>query len=253
MSQQEEIKTQEARATEQAAQELGVSASQISLPDVPRVASLPDKSDAPENLKPVMSFDFDGVICRPPLGFNVALGRELDLAPLKPDAVVKTYDGTAQSLSLRARFKLQGLIESVKYFGRSPLPFVDEGLRAIVEHRTPIIVTGRSFLAKQIVEAWLLRYGFTKYFQGVYPNNTPLRTAQYKLYTLRARGISEHVDDDGSITYYLANNGIARLYLVDWPRNRGLPYPKSVTMVHHLEEIAAHLAKRPTPPTNKKA
>jgi hypothetical protein len=43
------------------------------------------------------------------------------------------------------------------------------------------------------------------------------------------------------VAYYLAHNGI-RVFLRDWPRNRGLPYPREVTVYHRLEEVAEVLS-----------
>jgi hypothetical protein len=142
--------------------------------------------------------------------------------------------------------KLRGLVETVKYFGRKPMPMAREGLIEVSKYRTPVIITGRSFLAHQIIEAWLTRYNMRQYFAGIYPNNTELRTRKYKLHMLRKMGITEHADDDGAITYYLAIKGIPRLYLRDWPRNEGLPYPAHVKHFLYLSEIAQDLAQLAT-------
>ncbi len=57
-------------------------------------------------------------------------------------------------------------------------------------------------------------------------------------------GIREHVDDDGSVAYYLANHGV-RVFLRRWPRNRGLPYPDGVVVVKSLMEVAEALSREP--------
>jgi hypothetical protein len=60
---------------------------------------------------------------------------------------------------------------------------------------------------------------------------------------VRDLGAGEHVDDDGATAYYLAHHSLPRVYLRDWPRNRGLPYPANVEVVGSLIEIAERLAR----------
>jgi hypothetical protein len=123
------------------------------------------------------------------------------------------------------------------------MPHAREGLEAISQLRRLVIITGRSYLAKEIVEVWLKKYEMSHLFEGIYPNNTNLGTRQYKLRTLRHMHITEHADDDGAISYYLAHKNI-KVYLRDWPRNLGLPYPESVVHFQNIAEIAADLTKR---------
>lgn len=124
--------------------------------------------------------------------------------------------------------------------GRRPLPGVREGLTALAAVRRPVLVTGRSWLSRRLIQRWLERYQLAGFFHDVVPNNTNLSTAHFKLWTARRLGHGEHVDDDGSIAYYLAANGI-RVFLRDWPRNRGLPYPAGVTVYRDLREVAETL------------
>ncbi len=205
------------------------------LPD-PNVMLTPDEAN-----RPLFSFDLDGVICRPPFGMNQVLGRGLYEDELPSD--VRVVNGPAQSASRKNYLKMRGLVETVKYFGRKPMPMAREGIIEISKYRTPLVITGRSFLAHQIIEAWLTRYHMRQYFAGIYPNNTELQTRKYKLHMLRTYNIAEHADDDGAITYYLAVKGVARLYLRDWPRNVGLPYPASVKHFLYISEVAQDLAR----------
>jgi hypothetical protein len=202
----------------------------------PNIRLTPDEPD-----HPYFSFDLDGVICRPPLGFNQVLGRKLHQDEL-PETV-RLVNGPATTPVRKNYLKVRGLLETVKYFGRKPMPMAREGIIEVSNYRTPLIITGRSFLAHKIIELWLAKYNMSQYFAGIYPNNTELRTRKYKLHMLRRLDINEHADDDGEITYYLAMKGISRLYLRDWPRNAGLPYPNNVLHVRYLTEIAQDLAK----------
>ncbi|HEX2915135.1 MAG TPA: hypothetical protein VH186_30365 [Chloroflexia bacterium] len=196
---------------------------------------------ASNNGKPFISFDFDGVICRPPFGQNRVLGRKLHDEELPEN--IRVVEGPAATWQRRAYLQARGLFEDLKYLGRDPMSAAREGIIAVSQYRTPIIITGRSYLAKRIVEAWLKKYNMEEYFAAIYANNTELPTRQFKLYMLRHLNIDEHVDDDGAITYYLAKKGVRQLFLRDWPRNMGLPYPDNVVHFTNIAEIANHLAK----------
>lgn len=191
--------------------------------------------------KPLFSFDFDGVICRPPLGQNRILGRELHDDEL-PESI-RQVDAPAHGFRQKSYLQLRGLFETIKYLGRIPMPHAREGLICMTEVRRLVIITGRSYLAKQIVETWLKKYDMTQFFETVYANNTDLGTRLYKLHTLQNLGITEHADDDGAISYYLARRGI-QVYLRDWNRNVGLPYPDSVIHFQNIAQIAEDLAKK---------
>jgi hypothetical protein len=179
--------------------------------------------------------DMDGVICTPFLGTNIAIKRTLGL-PALPSSV-REFSGEQR----RAYHRLRRRWETVRYMGRRPLPDVRDGLDALIAVRRPVLVTGRSWFAKRLIQRWLERYDLARYFDDVRPNNTDLSTAHFKLWTAQQRGHNEHVDDDGSIAFYLANHGV-RVFLRDWPRNRGLPYPEGVTVYRRLEELAPLLA-----------
>ena len=200
--------------------------------------------------KPFISFDFDGVICRPPFGMNAVLGRELHDEELPEN--IRMVDGPAANPARRIYLNLRALFfENAKYFGRDPMIGAREGIIAVSQYRTPVIITGRSYLAKNIISAWLKKYNMEQYFAAIYANNTALPTRQFKLLMLRRLNIEEHVDDDGAITYYLATKGIRQLYLRDWPRNIGLPYPGNVQHFTNIIEIARSLA--PTAETKPSA
>ncbi|MDB5082936.1 MAG: hypothetical protein JWP00_4860 [Chloroflexi bacterium] len=196
---------------------------------------------ASNNDKPLISFDFDGVICRPPFGQNRVLGRMLHEEDLPEN--IRMVDGPATTLQRRIYLQARGLVEDLKYFGRDPMEAAREGIIAVSQYRTPIIITGRSYMAKSIIDAWLKKYKMEEYFSAIYANNTALPTRQFKLYMLRRLNIDEHVDDDGAITYYLAKKGIKQLFLRDWPRNQGLPYPANVAHFTNISEIARHLSR----------
>ncbi|SRR5581483_1768621 len=187
---------------------------------------------------PAISMDMDGVVCTPFLGTNIAISRKLGMAPL-PDQVIESAGERR-----RAYQRLRRRWETVRYMGREPLPGIREGLERLVRVRRPVLVTGRSVFARHLIERWLKRYQLDEFFDEILPNNTNLSTAHFKLWTAQRLGHREHVDDDGSIAYYLGHHGV-RVFLRDWPRNRGLPYPPSVTVYKSLTEVARLLAETP--------
>ncbi|HLG73396.1 MAG TPA: hypothetical protein VK009_23495 [Chloroflexota bacterium] len=184
---------------------------------------------------PPLSMDMDGVICTPFLGTNIAISRKLGLPPL-PASV-----GERGAENRRVYAKVRRRVELVRYMGRKPLPDVRAGLEALVQVRRPVLVTGRSSFARQLIRRWLERYDLARFFDDVLPNHTNLVGAHFKLWTAQRLGHVEHVDDDGSVAHFMASNGV-RVFLRDWPRNRQLPYPPGVTVYHRLVEVAEKLA-----------
>ena len=187
--------------------------------------------------RPFISLDLDGVICRPPLGFNIAIGRSLRSQPLP--AALAAGGGTPPYPRSNL---LPFAVELLRAVGRRPMPDATAGLRAIAGMRRLALVTGRAAVGRTLLEHWLARYGLLALFDQVLLNGTALPSAQYKLWTARSLGFREHVDDDGATTYYLATNGTPHVVLRDWPGNRGLPYPPNVAMVRSLEELPDLLA-----------
>jgi hypothetical protein len=191
-----------------------------------------------DSLKPLIAFDLDGVLCRPPLGVNVAISRSLQTRPLPPEV------GERKSDRMRGLRLLRYGLETLKYFGRRPLPDARAGLEAVSELRTPIVVTARNAIGTPLIERWLEMHGLATFIAEIVGNNTHLSPGQHKLRIARLRGIKEHVDDDGSVAYYLARNGLDRVYLREWMFNRGLPYPPNVIRVSRLPAIAEDLRSR---------
>ncbi len=185
--------------------------------------------------RPVFTCDLDGVLCRPPLGLNLGIGRRLERQP--PDDV-------GPPLELRGIGRLIWLaIEWLRYAGRTSMPDAREGLAAIAGYRQIILVSGRKELARPWVERWLERHGLRQYISGIRLNNTRLSTARFKLLAARQVGAREHCDDDGPTAIYLAQNSLRRVYLRRWLMNRGLPYPPNVVVVRSLLEVAEDLAR----------
>lgn len=185
---------------------------------------------------PPLTLDLDGVIVRPPLGRNVAISRRLDLPPL-PTTIRYVDTGTRWR---HTYWLLRSGLEIARYSGRRPLPGVREALAELAERRRLLVLSGRRWVVRPLVWRWLARHGLAEYVAEVHLNDAHLPSAQFKLHMAQRLGVAEHVDDDGATAYYLARHGIT-VYLCDWPRNRGLPYPPGVRPVRDLGEVASRL------------
>src|SRR5262249_38895965 len=136
------------------------------------------------------------------------------------------------------------LFDVVRYALRPPMPGVRDALAALAERHAPIVVTARHSWAAPMTERWLVRHGLRPFLAGVFTNSTRLPAAPYKLLTLRELGVDPPVAGAGSTAPPPARHGIARIYLHDWPRNRGLPYPPTVRVVPSLGVLARELSQR---------
>lgn len=187
----------------------------------------------PSAARPPIGVDLDGVISSPLLGWNIAISRRTDL-PSPPTSFAHDWPrGPARPLLW--------LANAARFFARVPTPDAREGLQLLAQRRSVVLITGRSHLARSLTERWLRRHGLEQYVAELRCNDTDLRTAHFKLRVLRERAITEHVDDDGATAMFLARSGLGRVYLRDWPRNRGLPYPANVVRILSLSDLAQHL------------
>ena len=174
---------------------------------------------------PLLTLDFDGVICRPPFGRNLGIHRTfLDPAAPPPEATV--YPRWLNVPLDHLRFDLRG-----------PMPGVAEALAALRGVRRLLVVTGR----RTSPAGWLRRYRLDGFIDGVVVNDTPLKSPHFKLRALEALRADEHVDDDPRTAQLLAQASSTRVFLCDWPRNRDLPYAPRVERVRDLRDLAARM------------
>ncbi len=187
------------------------------------------------NGRPVTTLDFDGVICNPPFGHNIGISRTfLDSSAGAPPARVPPHWFSAPADYLRFNF-------------RRPMPGVREALAELRELRTVVVLTGR----RNAPAGWLRRHGLTALVDRVVFNDTALRSPHFKLSMIEAIGAVEHVDDDGRTAQLLAERSAVRVYLRDWPRNRGLPYASGVTRVADLTDFVRRVRKETTKEANR--
>lgn len=174
---------------------------------------------------PLLTLDFDGVICRPPFGVNLGISREF-LDPTAAPSEARVYPRW-----------LNGPLDHLRFDLRAPMPGVREALEALRTVRRLVVVTGR----RTQPAAWLRWHRLDDLVERVIVNETVLKSAHFKLETLRALGADEHVDDDPRTAQLLAQASSTRVFLCDWPRNRDLGYDGRIERVRDLVDLARRL------------
>lgn len=191
---------------------------------------------------PEMTVDMDGVLCRPVLGVNFVISRDIQHPPdVQRVRHTRSIPRTLRWLDAR-------LGQGVRYGWRMPMPQVADGLSALAEMRRLILLSGRPETARKTTEQWLIRHGLRDYFSEIVLNDRGLSNAAFKLSTTRERGIMQHVDDDGRVAYFLAKDAPRTVFLIAWPKNDGLPYPATVYRVSNLTEAATKVRQLASPP-----
>ncbi len=126
--------------------------------------------------RPLLTFDMDGVLCRPPFGINpgTGKGKKRD-APAKKGLLWRT--------------------ESWRYRFRKPMPGAVEGFKKLSEQFECVVVTARGAPAESVTRAW-----FQQYFGFVPPlhirPNWDETSAQYKARKMRELKPLAHFEDD---------------------------------------------------------
>ena len=180
---------------------------------------------------PLLTLDFDGVICRPPFGRNLGIHTTF-LDPAAPPPVARVYSRWLNVPLDHLRFDL-----------RAPMPGIREAIEALRPLRRLAIVTGR----RTPPAAWLRWHHLDALVDEVVVNETALKSPHFKLDALRAMSAREHVDDDPRTVQLLAQASNTRVFLCDWPRNRDLDYDPRVERIANLGALAALLTDPSTP------
>lgn len=163
--------------------------------------------------RPLLTFDIDGVLCRPPLGINP--GR-----------------GTGKRRDAKGKSGPLWWSEGWRYRFRKPMPGAVDGFRALSEQYRCAIVTARGKPAESLTRSW-----FDQHF-GFVPE-LHLRpgweetSAQYKARKMRELAPVAHFEDDPFTAAWVAEL-VPQVFLVDWPRNREL----SASNIHRVRKVA---------------
>jgi hypothetical protein len=169
--------------------------------------------------RPLVTFDLDGVLVRPPFGLNPG-GRRL------------------RTPAARGRRTMLWYLEPWRYAGRRPMAGAIEGLRLLDSQFDWAILSARSEAARGLTQAWLSRHldvRPTVYLRRDW-RETP---AAFKARMAVQLGVAAHFEDDAVTAAWLAEL-IPAVFLVDWRRNRWLSAP-GVHRIRRIAEAVAHL------------
>ncbi len=171
--------------------------------------------------RPVLTFDLDGVICRPPFGINPGRGQRK-----RRDA------GGKKSLLWRT--------ERWRYLGRKAMPGAREGFLALAETYDCKVLSARSTAAAGLTLDWFERYIGVRPALHLRPDwrETP---AQFKVRMVTELRSVAHFEDDPHTAQWIAEL-IPAVFLVDWWRNRWLGAEKNVYRIRTLSEAVPELA-----------
>ncbi|MGI8926494.1 MAG: hypothetical protein ACR2HN_07590 [Tepidiformaceae bacterium] len=162
--------------------------------------------------RPLLTFDLDGVLCRPPLGINPARGRNTS----------RTGQGSRNLLWLTERWR---------YRGRRPMAGAVEGFRRLAERYECHVLSARGERSRPLTEAWLARYlgpAPPLHLRGDW-RETP---AQFKARMTEKLRPLAHFEDDPHTAAWLAET-LPAVFLIDWRRNRWLTGER----VHRMQRL----------------
>lgn len=162
----------------------------------------------------LLTFDLDGVICRPPFGINPGKGQH------------KSRDGDGSR-------NLLWMTERWRYIGRKPMPDAREGLHLLGERFECQVVSARSVDAAALTTSWFRRYLNLEVPLNLRPGWHE-KPAQFKVRRLAELKPVAHFEDDPHTAAWLAEL-LPAVFLIDWPRNRWLELP-NVYRISRLRE-----------------
>jgi hypothetical protein len=152
----------------------------------------------------LLTFDLDGVLCRPPFGINPGSGRH------------KRRDASG-------RAGLLWLTERWRYYGRRPMPGALEAFAKLEAAYRCVVVTARGEQARGLTERWFRSHlGHVPELQ-MRPSAAET-SAQFKARVIGALGPTAHFEDDPFTAAWVAEL-VPTVFLVDWRRNRWLNGP----------------------------
>ena len=149
----------------------------------------------------LLTFDLDGVLCRPPFGINPGSGK-------------------GKRRDARGHAGILWLTERWRYIGRRPMPGALEAFEQLAGMYDVVVVTARGEQARPLTERWFRRY------LGRVPDlrmrpSAEETSAQFKVRVIQELQPEAHFEDDPFTAGWVAEL-VPRVFLVDWPRNRWL-------------------------------
>ena len=170
-------------------------------------------------LKPVLTFDLDGVLCAPILGLNVGLNRNFLDPGIVPPAANIPPDWW------------RVIWDRIRFEARRPMSDAAKYLDTLQHDYSLILVTGR----RTSPSNWLKRNELFSYFSEIIWNTTNFQSAHYKLNTLSRLHPIAHFEDDPRTSELLAQSGMT-VFLRDWPKNRNLQFNHGIIRIDRLAD-----------------
>ena len=143
-----------------------------------------------DTLKPVLTFDLDGVLCAPILGLNVGLNRNFLDPGIVPPAANIPPDWW------------RVIWDRIRFEARRPMSDAAKYLDTLQHDYSLILVTGR----RTSPSNWLKRNELFSYFSEIIWNTTNFQSAHYKLNTLSRLHPIAHFEDDPRTSELLAQS-----------------------------------------------
>lgn len=173
----------------------------------------PRSIDRVARSRPLVTFDIDGVLCRSPFGINPG--------------------GVSAGATRPARFpRPTWPFERWLYLRREPMPGAPEGFRAIAERFECAVVSARGESSRSLTENWLARTFGSSPLLRLRPSWRE-RSSAFKARVIPPLKPLAHFEDDPNTALLLAER-IPHVFLIDWPRNRGVERAN----IHRVECIA---------------
>ena len=170
-------------------------------------------------LKPVLTFDLDGVLCAPILGLNVGLNRNFLDPGIVPPAANIPPDWW------------RVIWDRIRFEARRPMRDAAKYLDTLQHDYSLVLVTGR----RTSPSNWLKRNELFSYFSEIIWNTTNFQSAHYKLNTLSRLHPIAHFEDDPRTSELLAQSGMT-VFLRDWPKNRNLQFNHGIIRIDSLAD-----------------
>ena len=200
-----------------------------------------------EDERPILSFDIDGVLARPPLNQDLTMNRDVRMAPA-PEGAGPTgaaeLEGPGRPASAWDRLLMESFYR-VRYLRRGAMPGAAEVVRAAAASYRVIVLSARDWRGRESTLGWLRRHEVLPQLELVVLNDSArfgrrLSSARFKERACARLGVRRHVDDDAATAALLARSGVA-VDLIDWPRSRGLAFPAGVRRWDDLAGLRAAL------------
>ena len=167
----------------------------------------------PDAQRLVITFDLDGVICRPPFGINPGRGKSKRRAG----------EGSKNLLWRTERWR---------YLGRQPMDGARAGLAALAQDYDCQVVSARSMEAAEFTTRWFRANIGLELPLNLRPDWRE-KPAQFKVRRIRELGAVAHFEDDAHTAQWVAEF-LPAVFLVDWWRNRWLEGPN----IHRIRTIS---------------